>query len=166
MIQFVDTRGRLWECESASACVSDSGVVKPSRDVQVVRALHVDRAVTTDELRKARRVLVGDAFRDVLRSPELEPMLGLIRISAQRFDAAGWGLSPLPPPAQPNDYQELLAIIRNRSAKALGANARARLREMVTERFADIHQLEGSVRRQSGVSAIREIQAAVLLDLF
>lgn len=60
MIQFVD-----WECESLCACVSDSGVQKFPRDVQVVRALHVNRRVTTDELRKAKRVLVGEVLLEL-----------------------------------------------------------------------------------------------------
>lgn len=166
MIQFVDSSGRLWECERASVCLTDTAVRKPPRDVQVVRALHLERKVTTEELRKARRVLVGEAFREVLRSPELEPMLGLIRMSAQRFDAAGWLVPPLPPPAQPNDYNQLLAVIRNRRARALGVNARERLREMLLARYADIAQLEGHGHRTSGVVVIREIQAAVLLELF
>lgn len=165
LIHYVDSSGRLWECDRTSVCVTDTLVTEVPRDARVVRALHIERGVTTDELRKMRRVAGDMVFREVLRTPETESMLGFIRSSASRFDAAGWSLPALPAPAQPNDYAQILSIARPRT-KALGANPRARLREILRERRANIAQLSISVHRQRGVIAVRDIQADVLLELY
>ena len=84
------------------------------------------------------------------------------------YDAAGWTLPALPTPSQPNDYGQLLSVVRTRRARSLGENARARLREMLRERYADLAMLTAAVEahRMSGVFALREIQCAVLLDLY